>query len=304
MNSMVPITPQVGTRSGDWVWDGARWVCDPDDFPQPCPPQCPPNIVTPAFFPPPVFSGPTAQPPWYPGANGGVSFGQTAPPNPTRGHFWWNGVILQMFDGAAWVQISGVSGAPGTPGAAGAGVTVISTTQPPNPQTGSFWWDGMVLRLWNGTAWIAIGPSGAVAGGLTVETFRMVQITDAVVPSGDIYAIVAFTAQPQVDTQGAWDPTTKRYTPKKAGIYLFTIRGLGSSTVGIVLTKNDTGVLDLNSTPIIAEQFQTAGGAISTEGITPMNGTTDFVRMWGTSTDGALLVLGGGLPMFQAYLLP
>lgn len=112
---MVPQSnmPQVGTRQGDWVWDGARWMCSPcGDFDdQPFPP-----------FGPPVFSGPTAQPPWYPGANGGVSFGQVPPPNPVRGHFWWNGTTLQMFDGAAWVSIVG--------GAGGAGVTDGSDAGP------------------------------------------------------------------------------------------------------------------------------------------------------------------------------
>lgn len=132
MNEMVRsrgTMPQVGDRSGDWVWNGQAWVCDPDDICPPCPPvrpPCPPvQAVTPAFFPPPVFSGPTQQPPWYPGANGGVSFGQVAPPNPVRGHFWWNGTILQMFDGAAWVTIGPTQAGTGTPGAAGVSPTAI-----------------------------------------------------------------------------------------------------------------------------------------------------------------------------------
>jgi hypothetical protein len=54
-----------------------------------------------------VFSGPVGQPPWYPGANGGVSFGTVAPPNPVRGHFWWDGTDLNMWDGAAWVSVTG-----------------------------------------------------------------------------------------------------------------------------------------------------------------------------------------------------
>jgi hypothetical protein len=89
--------PAVGEQSGNWMWDGNNWVCAPDcGVPQPCPP-----------FGPPVFSGPAGQPPWYPGANGGVSFGATAPPNPVRGHQWWDGKTYWLFDGAAWVAIGG-----------------------------------------------------------------------------------------------------------------------------------------------------------------------------------------------------
>lgn len=54
-------------------------------------------------FPPPYY-GPQ-QPPWYPGANGGITFSTTAPANVIRGHFWWDGKMLHMFDGAAFVNI-------------------------------------------------------------------------------------------------------------------------------------------------------------------------------------------------------
>jgi hypothetical protein len=90
-------------QDGGWSWDGSNWVCNPD---------CPPSQFPP--FGPPVFSGPTQQPPWYPGANGGVSFGLAAPANPVRGHLWWDGTTFWLFDGAAWVSIS--SGASGLKG--------------------------------------------------------------------------------------------------------------------------------------------------------------------------------------------
>ena len=94
--------PIVGEQRGQWVWDGERWICGPcDDGGGRWPP--PPG-------PPPWFPPPAGQPPWYPGANGGISFGQTAPPNPIRGALWWDGSILWMYDGAAWVDV-GASGA-------------------------------------------------------------------------------------------------------------------------------------------------------------------------------------------------
>jgi hypothetical protein len=91
--------PPAGERDGNWVWDGSRWICSPcdcdDQRPMPCPPG--PSGCPPWYDPP--------QAPWYPGANGGVTFSTTQPNNPIRGHFWWNGVSLFMFDGAAWVAI-------------------------------------------------------------------------------------------------------------------------------------------------------------------------------------------------------
>jgi hypothetical protein len=85
-------------QQGGWWWDGSNWVCDPDCGPPACPP-----------FGPPVFSGPVNQPPWYPGANGGVSFGTVGPANPVRGHFWFDGTTMWLFDGAGWVSVGGTS---------------------------------------------------------------------------------------------------------------------------------------------------------------------------------------------------
>jgi hypothetical protein len=109
-----------------WVWDGSNWVCDPD---------CGDGAQWPPFGPP-VFSGPVNQPPWYPGANGGVSFGAVAPPNPVRGHLWWDGSGFWLFDGAAWVLIGGT---PGTGTAPGTGATqlVFSLTSGASINTGA-----------------------------------------------------------------------------------------------------------------------------------------------------------------------
>lgn len=98
------LAPLSGTTQGNWMWDGSNWVCNPI---QPIPPfpGCPP----PGFPPPgcpPWFSLPNS-PPWYPGANAGVSFGNVAPTNVVRGHFWWDGSVLWMFDGANWVDTAG-----------------------------------------------------------------------------------------------------------------------------------------------------------------------------------------------------
>ena len=91
------VVPFQGDQS-DWFWDGQNWQpCQCGGGP-PSPPQnWPPNT------PPAWWSGPV--PPWYPGANAGIAFGTTAPPNPIRGHFWWNGKCLHLFDGAGWLDV-------------------------------------------------------------------------------------------------------------------------------------------------------------------------------------------------------
>jgi hypothetical protein len=142
--------PAPGTQDGNWVWDGSEWVCNPDcgsgyggGAPAPCPP-----------FGPPVFSGPVGQPPWYPGANGGVSFGAAAPPNPVRGHMWWDGTTFWLFDGAAWVSISPSAGSP-----AGGTHSFVQPSAPSSAVTGDVWWNGKEFYVWDGLAWNAVGPS-------------------------------------------------------------------------------------------------------------------------------------------------
>lgn len=95
----VPAAQQMVPSQQDWVWDGAQWTCgcDQPPVPPPCPPYPPPGC-------PPWFNSPPGQAPWYPGANGGVSFSQVAPVNPVRGHFWWDGHVLWLFDGVLWVN--------------------------------------------------------------------------------------------------------------------------------------------------------------------------------------------------------
>jgi hypothetical protein len=100
-------------------WGGGCAPCPP----APCPPPvcttqpCPPVAMPPC--PPPWFGPP--RPPWYPGASGGVSFGTTPPQFPIRGHFWWDGALLHMWDGVEWETIGP------TPPSAGGGVVATTT---------------------------------------------------------------------------------------------------------------------------------------------------------------------------------
>ena len=143
-----PGAPPPQTQQG-W-WDGTQWCNDPCN---PCPPggaippfPCPPPGWPPAGCPP--WWSSVNSTPWYPGANAGVSFGAPGqyPPNPVRGHFFWDGQTLWMFDGAAWV---------GTGGAATSS-TPPSANPPANPSPGTQWFNGTTLYVWDGNAWVPV----------------------------------------------------------------------------------------------------------------------------------------------------
>lgn len=295
--------------SSNWWWDGSNWQCGcPDGGTNPPIVQVPP---CPPFFPPPI-----TQPPWYPGANGGVSFGTTAPPNPIRGSFWWDGKVLWMFDGAAWVNTAtgatqgGGSGGGGGGSGSGQGTVIISTTPPGNPQTGAQWWDGSVLRMWDGTTWQIIGP-GSFAGPVptTTHTFRMVQGANVNI-AVNTWQAIPFTAVPQVDPQMSFNATNLRIQPTKAGTYLWFVRAyLQSSSggdVGIGLVRNDTGTVSGSGIEWTALSVMGSGVGfndwLGAGGIAIMNGTTDYMRAWAYTPEG--IVYGTNAPIVDAYLLP
>lgn len=245
----------VVPKQQGWVWNGTSWVCDPDDVPPF--PGCPP----PGFPPPgcpPWFPPPQGQPPWYPGANAGVTFSATAPPNPVRGAFWWNGSLLQMFDGAAWV---------------------------------------------------IIGGSGNIAGALTVETFSL-QIPDNPVITAGTWTIFPFSASPTLDTMSAWKAGFK-YQPSQNGIYQFAVGfgepGAAAEGLGMMVLKNDPGTFTSGSVnQIVAVNYATlpaGGGFLSMMGQCILNGTTDFIRVWALSQSGNLWGLGNS-PAFVVVKLP
>jgi hypothetical protein len=316
-------------QDGDWAWDGTRWVCSPCDDGGGGFPFCPP----PGFPPPgcpPWFSGMNS-PPWYPGANAGVSFGTTSPPNPVRGHFWWNGLTLFLFDGAVWEPIGGGAGAtpPSTTAPANPvpgqqwfnGTTLfvwdgnawvpvsqtkstISATAPPAPNPGDTWWNGTQFFIWSGSAWENVGP-GATVGPVptTTRTFAIVQPGFITAPSA--WGILTMNATPQVDTQGAWDTVSKKLTPKVAGVYMFEAAlWSGGTADGMAIVKNDTGTFsDTQNDNVIAIATATAAGHKKANGLIAMNGTSDFVRLWAQASTAQ--VWGGSAPpMLDAWIMP
>lgn len=296
MASNLRVVPQSMPQPSqqDWVWDGANWNwcgCPPTPCP-PTPPPCPPSgFPTPC---PPWFPPPAGQAPWYPGANGGVSFSATPPVNPIRGNFWWDGTMLHLFDGAAWVDIG-----PGASGAPGSGGAFVGTSPPANPAQGALWWNGTVLQVWDGTSW-------QVSQGTMLE-FAIMQPSPATVGVDSTHwTAVPLTATPFIDVQSAWNPATLRYTPKVAGYYQFQGRSLngGAASAGLAIVKNDPGSYSSLSTDItVTLASANAAATMSVVGITQMNGTSDYVRLWAYNASGSLLAAGSN-NVLAAYKLP
>jgi hypothetical protein len=252
-----------GTQQGNWVWDGSNWVCNPDCPPSFAPVPCPP-------FGPPVFSGPAGQPPWYPGANGGVSFGSTAPPNPVRGHMWWNGTTFFLFDGAAWVFIGGTPGAGnGTSPAPGASFTtqVFALTQSSALNTGP-------ANQFNIVPFVAM-PIIDTQGGWNSTTHQYMP------KKAGVYLFISrcIALIPQTNQSNA-------------------------------IVKNDNGSFLFNSQYIVTIDGVSSSAALTanewfmTAGLATMNGSTDYVRMWNESSDGIMNQFNTVMPSFEAWLLP
>jgi hypothetical protein len=126
-----------------------------------------------------VFSPPT--PPWYPGANAGVSFGTQFPPNPCRGHFLWDGQALWMWDGVAWQRVgpaaASSAGIPEAPidgnlyGRENAAWVAVPAPVAPKSPTTVFYSSSQIITIPAGMTsafvamWGASGGSGGVASG-------------------------------------------------------------------------------------------------------------------------------------------
>ena len=333
--------PQQQAVPGQQWWGGGPpwWGgdCDPCDDGGGQIPGCPPGFPPPGC--PPWWSGQNS-PPWYPGANAGVSFGQTPPANPVRGHFFYDGATLWIFDGAAWDTVGGPGAAPTTPPSTTAPVnpqpgqqwfngttlyvydgkawvpvsqtkTSIQATAPPAPNPGDLWFDGTQMRIWDGSAWELVGP-GATVGPVptTTEVFSISQPTN-INGSTTAWTILPLNATPQVDTQSGWNNITHQYTPKTAGVYLFVVRGWINATAnnyaGLMLAKNDGGSITGNEMYVtVQDTYFVSGGAayLSATGLSKMNGTTDFVRMFGIVVSGATYGGSGNNAVLEAWMMP
>jgi hypothetical protein len=98
------------------------------------------------------------------------------------------------------------------------------------------------------------------------------------------------------DVSGWWDAGAKRFVPQKKGLYLVTIAWFGEQSVepahwsDIAAAKNGVVVGSIFSRQQSASNA--AGPEGGTSGIVQMNGTTDFLELFGGCVNGA--AVGGG----------
>jgi len=344
MNSIVRGTQQMmqpGQQDGGWIWNGASWVCDSGCPGTGAPPWCPP----PGFPPPgcpPWFSGMNS-PPWYPGANAGVSFGTSPPPNPVRGHFWWDGSILWMFDGAAWVVTGGESSggvtppsttapanpAPGQQWFNGATLfvwdgnawvpvsqtkTYVQPTAPPAPNPGDQWFDGTQMRVWSGSAWMLVGPGATVGPFATTTQVFAITVPTALSVITTGWEVTPFTATPIVDTMNGYDSSSKRWTPNRPGVYFSLLNTVYNLTNGQAaargVIRNDSGTVSggapsdwVTNDEVYATAAGTQSGWINASGMKTMNGTTDFLRHWSYDISG-VFPNNANIPVWQVWAMP
>lgn len=284
--------PAFGERNGDWIWNGVTWVCSPcNDMGPPGPPCPPPGFPPPGC--PPWFSGANS-PPWYPGANAGVSFGTTPPPNPVRGHFWWDGVTMWLFDGAAW---SGIGG-PGTGATASVG-----SSPPSNPSVGTLWFDGNALLVWNGTMWAVSG--GGTSTGTTPPAnpqpgqqwwngaTLFIWDGNAWVPTSQTKSYVQPTAPPNPNPGDLWfDGAVQRIWSGTSWMLVGPgsfVGPVGTSTItfamaqnaAIAMTPNQFNIVAFTGTPLV--DTQTAYDPI-THRLTPKQAGMYLIEARGLAT--------------------
>jgi hypothetical protein len=253
-----------GTQDGNWVWNGSEWVCGSCDgsggsFPGCLPPGFPPPGC------PPWFSGMNS-PPWYPGANAGVSFGTTAPLNPVRGHFWWDGVTLWLFDGAAFVAVGGTGTVPGTaPGTVSATQQVFSLQQPTT---------------------LAVAPATWVATPFT--------------STPNINSMGTWDA-----TTFKWTPN-KAGVYEVFCLGNYSLPAGGTEQQQVVKNDSGTlsGGAPSDIVCIGAVNSAAAGsGYIQSSGIVTMNGTTDFLRHWSWVSVSPVQLMWT-IPTWKIFKLP
>jgi hypothetical protein len=238
-------------------------------------------------------------------SGGDTPLGDTVPEAPNDGKQYGR-------QNLQWTEV--IHTGDGGNGGTGGGVSemaFVGNAAPSSPAAGQMWWDDddNILKVYDGESWNTVGPQTGPSGQLlTTSTlvFAMTIATTVTVGVGT-WTIVPYTATPQIDLTGTpsgWDPVTKKLTPKKPGYYIFNARGYPSTSGGIAILKNDDGTFNSTASDIvIGLQTSTTAGWLSTNAITQMNGTTDYVRVFAYAGAGGTLTGSGGNPIWSALVL-
>lgn len=191
---------------------------------------------------------------------------------------------------------------------------------PTSPSPGEFF----QRRQWDGSKWIPAGlvpiwelagdaPDDGLSYGRTEGDWRVLApfehvLTVRLIGTYDV-PVSNWTLVPwdtvDVDTQGGWDNTLRRYTPNVPGLYLFQC--LTPALIAFMLQKNSE--VALHAAQIAASYVDATAGATvwyhTYTTVSPMNGTTDFVNSWGHLPAAQLGTGNGGARTeFSAYRMP
>jgi hypothetical protein len=173
--------------------------------------------------------------------------------------------------------------------------------------------------MWDGAAWVFIGGSGGlttpppgVTPGTTTEVFSISPSADiTLLSSAGFWSYVPIPVLPSVDPMHGWDASSFTFNPKTPGFYQFFTRSYLPTSItqtGHALLKNDNGTWVDNSNmyvTVIADYVAaTVAAFLVTSGISFMNGTTDYVRLWAYGDDNIFHVLTPTLPTIDGFLLP
>lgn len=143
---------------------------------------------------------------------------------------------------------------------------------------------------------VKAGVDDLDARATALEDKPIVRLTQAVVqsiPNGADTAIT-FTTE-DMDSHGYHDTATNntRVTPTKAGIYTveatFAVAGRADyTTVGVAVYKNGSPQAPRNRTgPNTSNAIRT----VNTSALVSMNGTTDYVEVWGIQSNAAAVAV-------------
>lgn len=100
----------------------------------------------------------------------------------------------------------------------------------------------------------------------------------------------------EFDTANAFDTTTNRFTPQVAGYYLLTAHiGASASTAGTVFIPY---IYKNGSAYKIGQSYIPPSGSSSMNGsitaLVYLNGTTDYVELWGNNSGSGTNIFSGG----------
>lgn len=178
-----------------------------------------------------------------------------------------NSSVVLQYDGAAsrWRVIGGSGG-----GGTLAGLSDVTLT---SPASGN-------LLSYNGSKWVNATASSAVTAAVA-PSFMVTLNTSQTVTAGTNTKIAFDTVS--YDSNSNWSTSNKRYTPTVAGKYLITghlgCGGVNGYCIAFIYK---------NGGEVVESRFNsggnTADSSTTIDAVVDMNGTTDYVELWGYSS--------------------